>query len=319
VKLKEWLAKNTISAAMFRYLLPLVIIIPLAVGLLQLFSEKEQWFSRDTSIVVFAIVRVVVLVMATLFLAFFLEKKEEAILRKREEQLKQLVARLERSNEELERFAYIASHDLQEPLRMISSFTQLLARKYHDKLDQEANEYIAFAVDGAKRMQLLITDLLAYSRVATKGKRFERTHLKSVVDQAIQNLGVLIQEKGAQITTTDLPDVTVDQREFLQLFQNLIANAIKFNNQIPPVVNVSAVRRSNQEWLFTVEDNGIGIAPEFHDQIFLIFQRLHSKEDYDGTGVGLAICKKIVERHGGKIWVESEVGKGAKFCFTIPG
>lgn len=232
--------------------------------------------------------------------------------------LQQLITNLERSNKELERFAYIASHDLQEPLRMIASFTQLLSKKYKDKLDQEANEYIEFAVDGALRMQQLITDLLAYSRVATKGKPFAPTDCKKIVEQAIRNLSVAIEESHAKITYDALPVIPADDVQLLQLFQNLLSNAIKFHDHHkPPEIHVSAHQIKNV-WNFYVKDNGIGINPEFHEKIFLIFQRLHGKKEYPGTGVGLAICKKIIERHGGKIWVESMFGKGANFCFTIP-
>lgn len=234
-----------------------------------------------------------------------------------DDRLKQLVSSLERSNQELERFAYIASHDLQEPLRMVSSYTQLLAKKYKDKLDPEAVEFIDFAVDGAMRMQQLITDLLTYSRVATKGKPFAPTNCNSIVDQAIRNLGIAIKEAQAEVTHDNLPNIVADETQMLQLFQNLLSNAIKFHDKTPPKVHIG-VRQENNSWIFSIQDNGIGIAPEYQEQIFLIFQRLHSRKEYQGTGVGLAICKKIVERHGGKIWVVSEPGKGATFCFTLP-
>lgn len=234
-----------------------------------------------------------------------------------DEKLKMLVSSLERSNKELERFAYIASHDLQEPLRMVASFTQLLSKKYKEKLDKEAQEYIDFAVDGAVRMQQLITDLLTYSRVTTKGKTFAPTDCNAILSEVLQNLGVAIQEAKAEITYDKLPVILADSTQILQIFQNLISNAIKFHSNTPPKIHISAENHDHY-WLFLVKDNGIGIEPEYHDQIFAIFKRLHGRQKYSGTGVGLAICKKIVERHGGKIYVESEAGNGAKFCFTIP-
>lgn len=234
-----------------------------------------------------------------------------------DDKLKRLVESLEHSNQELERFAYIASHDLQEPLRMISSYTKLLEKKYHDKLDDEAREYIYFAVDGAMRMQQLITDLLLYSRVTTRGKPFLRTDTQALVEQVIHSLGVSIHETGAHVTYDKLPIVMADEVQLTQLFQNLIGNAIKFHDSKPPRVHLSA-KQVGGEWVFSIEDQGIGIAEQFHEQIFLIFQRLHNRKNYPGTGVGLAICKRIVERRGGRIWVESQLGRGAKFCFTIP-
>ncbi len=260
-----------------------------------------------------------------------------------EEALKKLTEELTRSNKELEQFAYVASHDLQEPLRMVASYSQLIERRYRGKLDADADEFIAFAVDGANRMQRLINDLLAYSRVSTRGKPFEPTNIETILDQALFNLRTAIQESQAVVTHDPLPTVNADGTQMVQLFQNLIGNAIKFRGEHPPCVHVSARqildemdtetrrhgdirsdfiaaprRRVAASWLFTVRDTGIGIAPEYRERIFVIFQRLHSKAEYPGTGIGLAICKRIVERHGGRIWVESEPGKGATFYFTIP-
>jgi light-regulated signal transduction histidine kinase (bacteriophytochrome) len=220
-----------------------------------------------------------------------------------------------RSNRELEQFAYVASHDLQEPLRMVSSFTQLLSMRYKDKLDAEAQEFINFAVDGASKMQLLINDLLEYSRIATRGKNLTLTDMHSVLGQVLKNLSLIIQEKNALVTNDDLPAVHADGGQMVQLFQNLIANAIKFCNTIPRV-HIS-VQEEQDQFLFTVSDNGIGIEPQYFERIFQIFQRLHSRDEYGGTGIGLAICRRIVERHGGKIWVESKPGEGASFKFTI--
>ncbi len=224
---------------------------------------------------------------------------------------------LARSNADLEQFAYVASHDLQEPLRMVSSYTQLLARRYKGKFDPDADEIIAYAVDGASRMQALINDLLSYSRVGTKGKDPKPTDVQSVFDQALANLQAAIQESGAVVTHNPLPTVMADGSQFVQLLQNLIGNAIKFRGQAPPRVHVSATRKGN-EWTFSVHDNGIGIDPKYFDRLFVVFRRLHNRAEYPGTGIGLAVCKRIVERHGGRIWVESEPSKGSTFYFTIP-
>jgi PAS domain S-box-containing protein len=233
-----------------------------------------------------------------------------------DEKLKMTMEDLERSNKELEQFASVASHDLQEPLRMVSSFTQMLERRYKDKLDADANDFIGFAVDGANRMQVLINDLLAYSRIGTRGKPFESVDMNEVLGQAIANLSVTILEHHAMITNDELPTIRADATQMLQLFQNLIGNSIKFKGNNTPLIHITSTERPS-EWVFSVKDNGIGIAPEYHERIFVIFRRLHTME-YPGTGIGLAICKKIVERHLGKIWVESELGKGSTFYFTIP-
>lgn len=200
---------------------------------------------------------------------------------------------------------------------MVASYTQLLARRYGDKLDDDAREFIDFAVDGARRMQALINDLLAYSRVGTRGAEFAPTDCNAVVDQVVADLGAAIEDERAVVTRGDLPTVLADATQLQQLLQNLIANAIKFHGERPPRVAVTAERRAS-EWLFSVRDNGIGIDPEYADRIFVIFQRLHSRAEYPGTGIGLAICKKIVERHGGRIWMESTPGEGTTFCFTLP-
>ncbi len=224
---------------------------------------------------------------------------------------------LARSNGELQQFAYVASHDLQEPLRMVASFTQLLAKRYKDKLDDDAREFITFAVDGAMRMQTLISDLLSYSRVGTQGKPFERTECDSVLDRALSGLRLAIKDAGAVIKHDPLPAVLADPVQLSQLFQNLVTNAIKFRATKAPHVQISA-EKDGDDWKISVRDNGIGISPEHADRIFVIFQRLHTKTEYPGTGIGLAICKKIVERHGGRIWVEPSPGGGSTFCFTIP-
>jgi light-regulated signal transduction histidine kinase (bacteriophytochrome) len=244
--------------------------------------------------------------------------KREIEERKRaEEALKQKTEALARSNQELEQFAYVASHDLQEPLRMVTSYVQLLARRYQNRLDSDAEEFINFAVDGATRMHILINDLLAYSRVGTQGKSFEPTNCETILQQSLDNLKMTMEETGAVVTHDSLPTVMADDLQLGQLFQNLIGNAIKFHGEERPSVHVS-VRPDGNQWVFSVRDNGIGIAPELTERIFLIFQRLHGNEKYPGTGIGLAVCKKIVECHGGRIWVESALGKGATFYFTLP-
>ena len=238
--------------------------------------------------------------------------------------LAQLAQELARSNAELEQFAYAASHDLQEPLRMVSSFVQLLAQRYQGVLDADADEFIEFAVDGASRMQRLINDLLAFSRVGTRGKEFEPTNCGAIFKIVLTNLQVAIAESAAVVTHNPLPVVMADGSQLVQLFQNLITNAIRFRGDDSPVIHIGAdwVDGGSQgeaaHWVFAVRDNGLGIDPEYAERIFVIFQRLHIREEYPGTGIGLAICKKIVERHGGRIWVESEPGKGATFCFTLP-
>jgi signal transduction histidine kinase len=229
----------------------------------------------------------------------------------------ELAKELARSNTELEQLAYVASHDLQEPLRMVSSYMQLLKKKYHGQLDAEAHEFIEFAVDGANRMQALINDLLAYSRVGMAAIRLQPAASAKALDAALSALRLAIAESGARIEQGDLPEVVGDVAQLTQLFQNLIANAIKFRGEKPLQIVVSA-EPEDGFWRFSVQDNGIGIAPEYHERIFVMFQRLHRRSEYLGTGIGLAVCKKIVERHGGRIWVESDAGQGATFKFTLP-
>jgi PAS domain S-box-containing protein len=234
------------------------------------------------------------------------------------EDLKLNVEKLARSNEELERFAYVASHDLQEPLRMVASFTQLLAKRYSGRLDETADRYINYAVDGAKRMQQLIADLLAYSRVNSQELNLSQTDCETVVLGAMRNLEVAIKESGAAIDWDPLPVLWADQRQLILLFQNLLANAIKFRRKDEcPRIHVSSVD-SDAEWIISVQDNGIGIDARHAERIFQVFQRLHTRQEYPGTGIGLAVCKKVVERHGGKLWVEAEPGAGCTFRFTIP-
>lgn len=231
--------------------------------------------------------------------------------------LKKATEDLARSNKELEQFAYVASHDLQEPLRMVASYTQLLAQRYENQLDDKAKMYIDYAVGGALRMQQLIQDLLTYSRLNTQAKPLELTDVNQVLFDVFRNLQVAIDESGASVATDDLPTVRADASQLVHVFQNLIANGIKFRRADPPRIHVSAIE-DGQYWRFSVQDNGIGIEPQYSDRIFVIFQRLHTRQEYPGTGIGLTVCKRIVVRHGGKIWFESEPGKGTTFFFTIP-
>lgn len=233
-----------------------------------------------------------------------------------EEKLQRQTEELERSNKELEQFAYVASHDLQEPLRIVSSYVQLLARRYRGKLDQDADEFIDFAVDGANRMKNLITDLLMYSRVGTHGKALAPVAMDEVFKRVTESLQLAIKDEDATVTSDPLPPVLGDHVQMVQLLQNLIGNAIKFRDAEPPRVHVG-VRQQGEHWLFFVRDNGIGIEQQYLERIFIIFQRLHNRAEYPGTGIGLAICRKIVERHGGQIWVESTPGEGATFYFTL--
>jgi PAS domain S-box-containing protein len=244
-------------------------------------------------------------------------KRTETQLAAQAEELARQADELARSNADLEQFAYVASHDLQEPLRMVAAYTQLLSERYTGKLDENADRFIGYAREGAVRMQVLIQDLLAFSRVGRKEDAFTNIDCNAVMDEVKLALASAMQESGAVITCGSLPTVCADRTQVAQLFQNLIGNAIKFRGGKVPAISVSAEKK-DQEWQFSVTDNGIGIAPEFSENVFIIFQRLHARSEYPGNGIGLAICKKIVERYGGKIWVESESGAGSTFRFTMP-
>jgi PAS domain S-box-containing protein len=234
-----------------------------------------------------------------------------------QEQLFKTLDELKRSNTELEQFAYIASHDLQEPLRAVAGMVQLLQKRYQNQLDERADEYINLAMDGATRMQTLINDLLAYSRVERRGNPMQSIDANKSLASAVRNLQVSIAEQGATVTNDDLPTLEADATQLTQLFQNLIGNAIKFHGEHPTLVHVGVEKLENA-WHFSVRDNGIGIDPQYFERVFLVFQRLHTRREYSGTGIGLSICKKIVERHGGRIWIDSQIGQGTTFHFTIP-
>lgn len=301
------------------------------VRLLQLRTERADRSSRNTKILIAAgqLMAIVFLCAAGLAIAEEMKRRgraEEEVrqlnmdlerrVEERTEELANQTKELARSNGELQQFAYVASHDLQEPLRMVASFTQLLARRYADKLDDDARDFINFAVDGATRMQTLISDLLNYSRVGTQGKPLEPTDSEAVLDRVLDGLKFAIEENGAAIAHDPLPRVMADPVQLGQLFQNLLTNAMKFHGASPPRVHIAA-RKAGSMWEFSFRDNGIGIAEGHADRIFVIFQRLHTKTEYPGTGIGLAICKKIVERHGGRIWIKPSEGGGTTFCFTI--
>ncbi|BAY35294.1 multi-sensor signal transduction histidine kinase (plasmid) [Nostoc carneum NIES-2107] len=239
------------------------------------------------------------------------------IVLRQADELAQLAHDLERSNAELKKFAYVASHDLQEPLNQVANYVQLLEMRYENELDEDAKEFINFAVEGVSLMQTLIDDVLAYSKVDMQAIAFQLTEVATPLNRSLSNLRGRIHETGAMITHDPLPTVMADSTQLMQLFQNLIANAIKFRSEQSPKIHIGA-ERLEDEWLFSVQDNGIGLEPRFSDRIFVIFQRLHTREEYPGTGMGLAICKKIIECHRGRIWVESQLGEGATFYFTIP-
>jgi signal transduction histidine kinase len=239
--------------------------------------------------------------------------------RKRTEiQLARRAEDLARSNDDLQQFAYVASHDLQEPLRMVASYTQLLAKRYKGRLDADADEFISFAVDGANRMQVLIHDLLAYSRAGRNGKLIHGVPSENALKAALVNLQAAIEESGAVITQDSMPVISTDESQLAKVFQNLIGNAIKYHGDAAPCIHIGASKSDREEWVFSVRDNGLGIDPQYFERIFILFQRLHGRKEFEGTGIGLAICKKIIERMGGRIWVESEPGKGSTFYFTQP-
>jgi PAS domain S-box-containing protein len=244
--------------------------------------------------------------------------RDISVRKSSEEHLVKTVGELKRSNDELQQFAYVASHDLQEPLRMVASYTQLLAQRYKGRLDSDADEFIAYAVDGSTRMQGLIQDLLAYSRAGSNGKALREISSESALEEALASLRATIEESGAVVTHDSLPAITTDGTQLAQVFQNLVGNAIKYHGAQVPQVHISAAKNAGNEWIFSVRDNGLGIDPQYFDRIFVLFQRLHGPTEFKGTGIGLAICKKMLEGLGGRIWVESQPEKGSTFYFALP-
>jgi PAS domain S-box-containing protein len=244
--------------------------------------------------------------------------RDISVRKKSEEHLVKTVGELKRSNDELQQFAYVASHDLQEPLRMVASYTQLLAKRYKGRLDSDADEFIAYAVDGSTRMQGLVQDLLVYSRAGTNGKALHEISSENALKEALANLRATMEESGAIVTHDSLPTITTDDRQLAQVFQNLVGNAIKYRGAEIPHVHISAKKNGGNEWIFSVRDNGLGIDPQYFERIFILFQRLHGPREFKGTGIGLAICKKMLERLGGRIWVESQPEKGSTFYFALP-
>jgi light-regulated signal transduction histidine kinase (bacteriophytochrome) len=310
------ITSDTTGGSMARRLLPAAILIPLILGALRFSSEKHGFFEIESGISLFAFANIVLFTAVIWWNAKLLFRAEQERL-KAMEKLKRTSLDLERSNTELQQFASVASHDLTEPLRMITSYLELLNSRAKEKLGAEEQEFIGYAVDGARRMQTLIQDLLAYARVDTRGRPLEPVDCERVMQTALANLKLAIEESHAAVEHERLPVVDGDVVQLTQVFQNLIGNAIKFRGNAPPRINIGA-QRNNGEWLFQVKDNGIGIDPKNFSRIFVLFQRLHTRQEYPGTGMGLAICKKIIERHGGRIWAESKPGEGTTFFFTIP-
>lgn len=314
--LMEVVTSCTSGGAMARRLLPMAVLIPWGLGAMLLVIEQAGFMANEFAVALFAVSTIILFTIllwwnAKLLYQVDLERTGA------EAKLRQTSANLARSNTDLQQFAYLASHDLFEPLRMVTSYLQLLQKKFGPKLDQQGNEFVTLAIDGALRMEALIRDLLEYSRVEMRGRPFEPIDCEHALQQALSNLKVAIEETGASVTHEKLPTVMGDEVQLTQIFQNLVGNAIKFHGPKPPQVQIRSERKPN-EWLIVVRDNGIGIESKFFERIFVVFQRLHTRQEYNGTGLGLAICKKIIERHHGRIWVESAPGEGATFFFTLP-
>jgi len=310
------ITSDTTGGAMARRLLPAAVLIPLVLGALRFSSEKHRFFEIESGISLFAFANIVLFTAVIWWNAKLLYQAEQE-RQQAMEKLKRLTRDLERSNSELQQFAYVASHDLTEPLRMITSYLELLGGRARAKLGSEEQEFVGYAIDGARRMQGLIQDLLAYARVDTRGRPLERTDCEQVLETVLTNLKLAISESRAVIEHDRLPVVKGDSAQLMLVFQNLIGNAIKFRGKEVPKIYVTA-NRNNGEWVFQVKDNGIGIDPKNFNRLFVLFQRLHTRREYPGTGMGLAICKKIIERHGGRIWVEAKPNDGATFFFTLP-
>lgn len=310
------ITSDTTGGAMARRLLPAAVLIPLILGALRFSSEKHGILEVEYGISLFAFANIVLFATVIWWNAKLLFQAEQERLRATEK-LRRLTRDLERSNTELQQFAYAASHDLTEPLRMISSYLELLNSRARGRLGAEEEEFVGYALDGARRMQALIKDLLEYARVDTRGRPLEPTDSERVLETVLANLKLAISESRAVIEHEAMPVVKGDRAQLMLVFQNLIGNAIKFHGKVEPHIHVGA-RRDNGEWLFEVKDNGIGIEPRNFNRLFVLFQRLHTRQEYPGTGMGLAICKKIIERHGGRIWVESKPNEGSTFFFTLP-
>jgi signal transduction histidine kinase len=307
---------STVGGTMARRLLPMAVFVPWLLGLLLLLGEQAGYYSRESALSLFAVITIVIFTSLIWWNARLLHLADLERART-DEQLRQTSLNLQRSNTDLEQFAYVASHDLFEPLRMVTSYLQLLRQQYRARLDKQADEFIDFAIDGARRMEALIHDLLAYSRVDISGRSLEPVDCELAFQAALVNLKVAIEESQATVTHSKLPRVLGDRVQLTQVFQNLLGNALKFRGRDPPRVEVVASRRDH-EWVFSVKDNGLGIEPKDFNRVFVIFQRLHTRQEYPGTGIGLSLCKKIIERHGGHIWVESTPGQGSTFFFTLP-
>ncbi len=310
------ISSNSFGGIMARRLLPATLLIPLLLGFIQYRGLRAGIYRTEPGLAFFAVADVL-LFLCVIWWGVNSLHGMDTRRRKAEHDLQETAAKLARSNADLEQFAYVASHDLKEPLRAISGSVQILQEHYAKVLGGAADEVIKHTVDGANRMQTLIDDLLAYSRITSREAVLAPTDLGEILKEALANLELSIQESKAVITHDPLPTVTADPTQLTQVFQNLISNAIKYRSQRTPKLHVGAEDRGAQ-WLLSVRDNGIGIAPQYADRIFRIFQRLHTRKEYSGTGIGLAICKKIIERHGGRIWVESELDEGSTFYFTLP-
>jgi signal transduction histidine kinase len=298
-----------------RLLAPVLLLFPV-LGLLHLLGQRTGWFDPAFGTGILTLSFIFLFGALVIWSAGRVDRQETARIAGEEELARRSVL-LARSNADLEQFAYVASHDLQEPLRMIASYLELLERRYKGRLDEDADVFIGFAVDGAKRLQVLIQDLLSYSRLSTRALPPEPVNSETVLEEAIQDFGVSIQESNAEVTHGPLPTVVADRAQLAQVFRNLLGNALKFHSDASPKVHVSVQREADQ-WRFSVGDNGIGMDPQHAERVFRMFQRLHTREEYPGTGIGLAVCRKIVERHGGRIWLESERGAGTRMFFTLP-
>jgi signal transduction histidine kinase len=319
------ISSDNISGILSRRVLPLIVILPVIFGFILNYGVNIGLYNYQMSNVLFLFSIIIFLTILVWIIILSIKNiddnrrlREIEYQTNLEEKVRERTKELEQSNKDLQQFAHVASHDLKEPLRMISSFLQLLERRYADELDEDANEFIGFAVTGAQRMDAMINDLLEYSKVANKKREFNNVNINKVLEISILNLNSAIDDNKAEITYNQLPTITGDEHLMILLFQNLISNSIKYTEEnIIPKIDISAIKESNQ-YLFKVKDNGIGMSPKHLDRIFTIFQRLHTKEEYEGTGIGLAIVQKIIHQHGGEIWVESELGKGTTFYFTIP-